>query len=114
MDITWVTYLFSALGLFLFYKFAKYIRNELRIAPQRTAWQKFKVNFAIFLFAIIFTGTIIFIAAIVSIFIGRSAAIELLNGGLITVQQYLEWFQGFQFPILSPVILIGLGVYIVI
>lgn len=114
MDITWVTYLFSALGLYLFYRFAKYVRNELRIAPQKTGWQKFKVNFSTFLFAIILTSTILFIAAIVSTVIGRNAVFGLWNQGFITVQQFRELFQGFQFPILIPTILIGLGIYIVI
>jgi hypothetical protein len=65
------------IALILLVRISRYLRNELRIVPQNTFGQKFKVNLSIFMFSIILTATILFIAGIVSSAIASNASIAL-------------------------------------
>ncbi|MHA1728980.1 MAG: hypothetical protein ACTSWY_09635 [Promethearchaeota archaeon] len=110
MEISWITYVFSIIGVFLFYKFAKYVYNELRIAPRRTSWQKFKIHLSIFIFSAILTAVILFIAALISSAIAKNAMFWFIRAGIFPGMDIGQ----FAFPLLLPVILICLGVYIFI
>ncbi len=79
----WST-LFSVLAatgaFFLFYGFFRYGTRELRIAPRKTQWDRIRINLSAFMFAIVLTGVVIFIATVVLTAIGENWTVALQIG----------------------------------
>lgn len=106
MELGWTSFLFMGIALVLLVRISKYLRNELRIVPQNTFWQKFKVNLSIFMFSVILTATILFIAGIISSAIASNASIA-LSGNIDE-----DLVSSFTWPTLLPLTLMGLSVYV--
>jgi hypothetical protein len=82
----------------------KYLANELKIAPQRTIWERFKIRFVIFMFCSVLTGTILFIATLITSAIASNAEIS----GYISP----ALLGALTFPTLLPIVLMGLSFYV--
>ncbi|MHA1898718.1 MAG: hypothetical protein ACTSU2_15105 [Promethearchaeota archaeon] len=104
------TFIFSVIALILMYKITKYLRLELRLAPRKNAWERFKNGLSIFIFASIFTSVILFAAAVITSSIAANALIAGAGGGTIP-ESVIE---AFKFPHMLPIILIALSGYIII
>ena len=69
-------------AFFLFYGFFRYGTRELRIAPRKTQWDRIRINLSAFMFAIVLTGIVIFIATIILTVIGENWTVALQIGVL--------------------------------
>jgi len=98
--------LFAITALLIILRTWEYLRNELRIAPRTRARDKFWIGFSMLLFSVMLTAVILFIAAMISsTIISNRAKIAPIDPAL---------FEAFEFPLLLPTTLMGLGVFIVV
>ena len=106
MELGWTSFIFTGIALLLLWKISKYLNNELKIVPQKTFIQKFKVHFSIVIFSAVLTATILFIAAIISSAIASNASIA-FQGEIDE-----DIVASFTWPTLLPITLLALGVYV--
>ncbi|MBN2155974.1 MAG: hypothetical protein JW776_08025 [Candidatus Lokiarchaeota archaeon] len=104
--------LFGIIAVFLILRIWRYLRNELKTAPRQRIRDRFWITFSMLLFSVILTAVILFIAAMISstvisnrAYLGKQGILSLLDPQLINA---------FEFPLLLPSTLVGLGIFIVI
>ena len=105
--------LFAIIAVFLIIRSWKYLRNELRIAPRTRVRDRFWIAFSMLLFSVILTAVILFVAAQIS---STVISNRVIVGNLFTNVSELDdaFIEAFEFPLLLPATLVGLGVFIVI
>ncbi|MHA1110659.1 MAG: hypothetical protein ACTSRE_06120 [Promethearchaeota archaeon] len=107
-----LSFLFAIIAILLILRTWRYLRNELRIAPRNRVRDRFWIGFSMFLFSIILTAVILFVAAMISSTIIKNRAQLGVAGELSLLDP--EMINAFEFPLLLPSTMIGLGVFIVI
>ena len=61
-----LSFLFAIIAILLMLRTGRYIRNELRIAPRTRIRDRFWIGFSMFLFSVILTVVVLFVAAMIS------------------------------------------------
>ncbi len=106
--------LFTIIAILLILRSSKYLKNELRIAPRKRPRDKFWIGFSVFLFSVIMTAIILFTAAMISSTIVSNRALAGIGTDAILPPLDPSFIEAFEFPLLLPTTLIGLGVFIMI